>query len=170
MPRKAKNPVLLVMIGLPAATLVAGFATLAVIGQGGLDRVADPVRRTAQVQQVDLAADTTARHLGLGGRLALDGPALRVDVAGIDDAADLRLRLEHPLDAAQDAEIVLAPSGGRWEAPAFDTEVGWRVSLSPADGTWRLVARWPRGARAIELAPAVASDAPTADEAGDVSG
>lgn len=170
MPLKAKNPVLLLLIGLPVATLSAGVATLAVIGRGGLDTVGDPVRRTAQVQQVDLAADAAAQRMGLDGRLVLDGPMLRVDVPGVEGVTNLRLRLEHPLDAAQDAEMALRPVMGRWEAPAFDARVGWRVSLVPADNAWRLVARWPRGAEAIELAPALAGDAPTADEAGDVSG
>lgn len=168
LPMNATNPVLLLLIGLPVATLAAGIATLAIIGRGGLDTVGDPVRRTAQVQQVDLAADAAAKRWGLGGRVVLDGLALRVDVPGIDDTTDLRLRLEHPLDAGQDAEIVLESNNGRWQAPAFDAAVGWRLSLSPADGAWRLVARWPRGAQAIELTPAVASDAPTTHEAGDV--
>lgn len=160
-----KSPVMLVLIGLPVATLAAGFATLAIIGRGGLDTVGDPVRRTAQVQQVDLAADAEARRLGLGGRVALDGPWTRVVVPGIDAASELRLLLEHPLDAAKDAEVVLMPTTGEWQAPAFDANVGWRVALVPADGAWRLVARWPRGAEAIDLAPAVASDTAPIDAA-----
>jgi hypothetical protein len=163
---KAKNPVLLVLIGLPVATLAAGFATLAIIGRGGLDTVGDPVRRTAQVQQVDLAADEAARRMDLVGHVAVDGTSVRVTVPGIDAGTTLRLRLEHPLDAAQDTEIVLTPGTDHWRAPAFDANVGWRLALLPADGAWRLVARWPRGARAIGLAPAVASDAPPVDEAG----
>lgn len=166
MPLKANNPVVLLLVALPLATLAAGFATLAIIGRGGLDTVGDPVRRTAQVQQVDLAADAEARRRGLGGRLTLADGALRVDVPGLDRSTDLRLRLEHPLDAAQDAELMLVPEDGHWQAPAFAAEVGWRVALGPADGAWRLVARWPRGARQIELAPAVASDAPTRPEPG----
>lgn len=161
-----KSPVVLLLIGLPVATLAAGFATLAIIGRGGLDTVGDPVRRTAQVQQVDLAADAAARRLGLGGRVVLDGPQTRVVVPGIDAASELRLLLEHPLDAAQDTEVVLTPRMGEWQAPAFDATIGWRVALVPADGAWRLVARWPRGAQAIDLAPAVASEAPPIDDAG----
>lgn len=159
MPLTMKNPVMLLLVGLPVATLAAGVATLALIGRGGLDTVGDPVRRTAQVQQVDLAADAAARRLGLGGRLAIDGPRLRVDVPGLDRGADLRLQLEHPLDAAQDVVVVLAPGDGGWQGPAFDDHIGWRVALAPADGAWRLVARWPRGAHAIDLAPAVAAEA-----------
>lgn len=160
MPVNARNPVVLLLIGLPVATLAAGIATLALIGRGGLDTVGDPVRRTAQVQQVDLAADAAARRLGLGGRLALEGPVLRVDVPGLDRTAPLRLRLEHPLDATLDADVTLDPEDGAWEGPAFDANVGWRVALTPVNGEWRLVARWPRGAHAIDLAPAVAGQVP----------
>jgi len=170
MPLNAKNPVLLLLIGLPVATLAAGVATLALIGRGGLDTVGDPVRRTAQVQQVDLAADAAARQLGLEGRLSIDGTLARVEVPALDDAAPLRLQLEHPIDARQDVTLELSPKGGGWQSPAFDAAVGWRVSLAPADGTWRLVARWPRGAQAIELAPAVASDEPMTPGSGDGPG
>ena len=166
MPLKPRNPVLLVLIGLPLATLAAGFATLAVIGRGGLDTVGDPVRRTAQIQQVDLAADAAARRQGLVGRVGLEGPLVWVDLEGAVEAKGLRLRLEHPLDAAKDAEIALQAHEGRWRAPAFDARVGWRVALSPADGTWRLVARWPRGARGVDLAPAVAAGEPSTGNAG----
>lgn len=170
MPSKAKNPVLLLLIGLPVATLAAGVATLALIGRGGLDTVSDPVRRTAQVQQVDLAADAAARRMGLAGRIAMDGTMTTVDITGLETTAALHLRLEHPLDATQDTQIALVAGRGRWEAPAFDAHVGWRVSLEPSDGAWRLVARWPRGARTIDLAPAVASDNVTSPGTGDGPG
>ena len=82
MPLNAKNPVLLLLIGLPVATLAAGVATLALIGRGGLDTVGDPVRRTAQVQQVDLAADAAARQPE-GRRLAKSGLRRGGGLAGV---------------------------------------------------------------------------------------
>lgn len=54
------HPVVRVVIGLPLAAPAAGFTTLGLIGRGGLDTDSDPVRRTAQVQQVDLSADEAA--------------------------------------------------------------------------------------------------------------
>ena len=33
-----------------------------------------------------------------------------------------------------------------------------RVALAPADGGWRLVGRWPRGATRIDLTPALEPD------------
>jgi hypothetical protein len=155
----AKNPVMLVLVGLPLATLVAGVATLVVIGRGGLDAVGDPVRRTAQVQQVDLRADEAARQLDLRGRVARVGDAtwLELDgVDGVDGAIPLRLHLEHPLDAAQDRVLDLQPTNNRWKAAPFDAGIGWRVSVESRDGAWRLVARWPRHARDVLLLPAIA--------------
>lgn len=161
---------MMVLVGLPVATLVAGVATLAIIGRGGLDAVGDPVRRTAQVQQVDLGADAAARRLGLTARLAFEGERFRVAVPDLEGTVDLRLHLEHPLDAKQDLALTLSPGDGAWHGPAFDAKVGWRMALSPVDGAWRLVARWPRGAKAIDLAPAVASEDATNPGTDDGSG
>lgn len=166
---RPRNPVILLLVGLPLATLAAGAATLALIGRGGLDAVADPVRRTAQVQQVDLQADEAAARLGLSGRLALVGDVAWIEVDGATAASALELHLEHPLDAARDGHRPLQPEAGRWQAPAFDADVGWRVSVTPADGAWRLVARWPRGARRVVLVPALAGAASTAHGGGDGS-
>lgn len=165
MPRPLPSPVVLLLIALPAATLAAGVATLAVIGRGGLDAVGDPVRRTAQVQQVDLRADGAARRLGLSGRLTVDGDAAWLDLVGLPvgaDAGTLLLQLEHPLDADADTVQALRWTDGRWRSPAFDRSVGWRVAVAPEDGGWRLVARWPRGGGSTSLEPAVDGPADSA--------
>lgn len=169
---RPRNTVILLLVGLPLATLAAGAATLALIGRGGLDAVADPVRRTAQVQQVDLQADEAAARLGLSGSIGLGDGFTRLALSGDlvrGSDAPLALRLEHPLDARLDRELRLQPRDDGWQAPAFDADVGWRLSVTPADGTWRLVARWPRGARRVVLAPALAGAASTAHSAGDGS-
>ena len=161
-PSRPTPLVLLLVVALPVATLIAGGWTLAVIGGEGLDTVADPVRRTAQVQQVDHAADRLAAHLGLAAELrrTADGLALTLSATKhhVRDAG-LVLRLEHPLDAQRDLEWPLRENDGVWSGPAFDVEPAWRVALSPADGDWRLVGRWPRGGESLRLLPAVV-DAP----------
>lgn len=163
-PRFALPSVLLVVLGLPAATLMAGFATLAAIGGGGLDTVSDPVRRTAQVQQVDDSADRRAAALGLRAELRqAPGDGTRLAVAARKEAApglpgELVLHLEHPLDARLDRQLRLQRGEGGWRGPGFDAAPGWRVSLAPADGRWRLVGRWPRGGETLQLLPALPDD------------
>ena len=178
--RLALPPVLVLALAVPLATLVAGGWTLAIAGSGGLDTVGEAVRRTAQVQQTDLAADREAASRGLAGELRLEGGRLRfrgtdADVdAALAAAGGLHLLLEHPIDAGHDRTLALLRDGDAWTGPAFDASVGWRMALSPADSRWRLVGRWPRGGASLALRPAVdAADAPTmapaAPESGDAS-
>jgi hypothetical protein len=168
--RAALPGVLLVIVGLPAATLVAGVGTLALIGQDGLDRVADPVRRTAQVQQVDDAADRQAALLAVRGELrrVADG-GVRLTLSAAADASlpeTLLVRLEHPLDARLDRTLPLTRADGEWQGAGFDADTGWRVALGPVDGRWRVVGRWPRGAEALALLPALATGPDRADGPG----
>lgn len=150
-------PVLLLIVGLPAATLVAGVATLRVAGSDGLDVVGDPVRRIAQVQVVDHGPDQAARAAGLSALARRTGGRLEVRLDGTD-APYLDLRLEHPLDAARDRRLRLVrEDAGRFTAPWPDEAVVWHLALSPPANHWRLVGRWPQeGEGPIPLQPALA--------------
>lgn len=159
-PRRTISATLVVIVGLPVATLLAGAGTLALIGRGGLDRVSDPVRRTAQMQQVDIGSDRRAAESRLRGQMLRVEDGIRVSLSIQDKTPlpkTLRLYLEHPLDATRDLEILLDRATGDWKGPGFDATVGWRVSLGPADGQWRLVGRWPRGGNTLVLEPALAN-------------
>ena len=166
-PRRFHPPlVLLLALAVPLATLVAGGWTLAVAGRGGLDTVGETVRRTAQVQQTDLEADLEAARLRLAGQLRLESGRTRfaADRVAVDpawaSAGNIKLHLEHPIDARGDHTLVLTRDGDVWRGPAFDAAVGWRVALTPADGRWRLVGRWPRAGTSLALLPALeAADA-----------
>ena len=176
--RRLPPMALVVALALPAATLLAGIATLALIGRDGLDAVADPVRRTAQVQvSADPSgdeADRRARDLALEARLWTTGDGrLWVTLAGprADDAipggrAALALRLEHPLDADGDRALRLQRDGDRWQGGPFDPAIGWRVSLQPDGGEWRLLGRWSTDERDVVLLPAFATAVGTADGRG----
>ena len=68
-----REPLVWLVIGLPAMVVVAGVWTLVVAARaGGADSVPDTVRRTAQVQQADLGPDREAARLGLEAELAVD--------------------------------------------------------------------------------------------------
>lgn len=150
-----RNPVVLVLLALPLATLAAGAATLWIIGRGGLDAVGEPVRRTAQVQVRDWAEDEAARRLGLSAELTLEGAEVRLRLRGNAPETDLVLHLEHPLEAARDRDLPLQPRGDGWTAPAFDAGVHWRLALAPVGGGWRLVGRWEPGRTRTTLVPAL---------------
>lgn len=150
----ARSATLAVIIALPVATLVAGIWTLKIAGSGGLDTVSDPVRRTAQVQVVDAEADEAARLLGLSAELHwASGQSKLVPVSGDASAwpSGLTLRLEHPLREALDTDIALERQDGQWVGSGFDASVGWRVSVLPSNGSWRLVGRWSRGAQTLSM-------------------
>ena len=153
----ARSATLAVIIALPVATLVAIVWTLKIASSGRLDTVSDPVRRTAQVQVVDARADDAARRLGLSAELrSASGQTELVPVSGEPSAwpSSLRLRLEHPLREPLDLEIALEQQGSQWVGQDFDTSIGWRVSVLPNDGSWRLVGRWSRGAQTLSMSSA----------------
>ena len=153
-----REPMLALVIGLPAAAVVAGFATL-VLAAGG-DAGDSRVRRVAQTQTADLAPDRAAARLALGAELALDGTGavtLRFEDAAPADSV-LRLELRHGTDAGRDsgARLVRAGEGlfiGRLEAARG---IGaYNAELAPEDAGWRLVGRLDAQSARVRLEPAL---------------
>ncbi len=156
-----REPMVWLVIALPAAVLVAGISTLVIaVRAGGDDALPDDVRRTAQIQVADLDPDARAQTLGLAVLLRVDGDALEVlPVSGVmDRTATLRLRLRHPTAAAGDRDMTLTPTARGWRAPhALDGSHDWRLELVGADDAqWRIVGRLPARQRAARLSPALA--------------
>lgn len=175
-----RNPMLWLIVGLPAAVVVAGFATLAIaIESGGSDAIPDAVRRTAQIQTTELGPDERAAALKLSAVLSVhsgdSGHALELlpaTGAFIDNgsaqsrrlrAQPLRLLLQHPTRAAEDRELRLLPTANGWRvASTLDGSHDWRLQVLPEGGAWRLHARLPAGQRGVLLTPAfggIAADA-----------
>jgi hypothetical protein len=165
------QPELWLVLGIPLAALAGGVATLrAVAGDLSSDGAAEGVRRTAQVQDADLAPDLAAARRGLVAGLRIDRARGEVEVTlppRARDALPATLAFVHHLRAGEDRRVALQPRGaGRWSAPgAPDAAVGWRVVLEGGTtfapgGTpqrWRLVGALPRGAEAAALQPAIAA-------------
>lgn len=158
-----REPMVWLMLALPAAAVVAGLSTVAIaVRASGDDAVPESVRRTAQMQVTDLAADQQAARRNLRAQLQLTRAtgAVRVSIAG-DAVTDARLDLSfvHATDGAQDAHAALVRSGdvwlGRIDAPL---DRPWMLSLSAADATWRLRGHLPRGQDSALLEPALASE------------
>jgi hypothetical protein len=156
------HPELFLVLALPVATLLGGFATLR-LAQGDLsaDGAAEGVRRTAQVQVAELDADLAAARRRLRAELVVERAAGGVRVR-VDDAqatrAGLRLEFLHPLHARRDQVANLQSRGGDWfAAMAPDTGSRWRVVLSDPARRWRLVGTLERGASRVSLRPALAA-------------
>ena len=155
-----REPMAWMVIGLPAIVVGAAIATLAIaINAGGTDAYPAQVKRTAQVQVEDLAADRAAIAMAIRGTLAIDADTGAVRVA-LDNAPvstmQLRLDLIHPARAAGDVQLMLVRSGdaflGRLDVPAAQV---WAVQASDADGTWRVTGRYEPGLGEVLLAPAL---------------
>ena len=155
-----REPMLWLVVGLPAAVIVAGIATLVIaVRSGGSDAIPDEVRRTAQVQVADLGADARARELRLSALVRVDDEMLEVlPVSGaLPPQSPLTLRLQHPTEAAEDVELELKPVGRAWRVQhTLDRSHDWRLELAPADRDWRLRGRLPAGILAARLDPALA--------------
>jgi len=155
-----REPMALLVVGLPLLSIVAGVGLLIVaIRSGGADVVTDDVRRVSQIQTTDLGPDDRARERKLSAIVRIDGDRVEVrPVTGDYPDAPLTLKLEHPVRAADDFSLVLQPQDGAWRARGeVDTGHDWNVQLVPADGHWRLLGRLPKDQRAARLAPALAS-------------
>lgn len=159
-PRRAwREPLVWLVWGLPALVVVAGFATLAIaIRAGGADAVPAEVRRTAQIQVEDLAADRVALDIALRGELAVapGTGAVALTLASRDAIREtrLRLRLSHPSRADDDLELLLTRGGEAWHGrlPATASHA-WNLDLAPLDARWRLAGRLEPGQAGATLRP-----------------
>lgn len=145
--------------GLPLASVIASIALFVSASRsGGSDSIADPVRRTAQMQVADLGPDARAQQLRLTAIVRIDSHLIEVlPVTGSFQRAEpLRIALRHPSRASSDREIILQPGALGWrEAVTIENAHDWNVQLSPRDGAWRLQGRLPKGQRAAHLKPAL---------------
>ena len=155
-----REPMLYLVIALPAAAVAAGIATLVLAISSAAESGDARVRRVAQAQTTDLAPDLTAARLALRGEAKADGNgavSLRFDGRAPAEAV-LQLVLRHAADPERDraARLVRAGEGvylGRIAAPRA---VGaYNAELAPETGDWRLVGRLEPGDASLDLRPAL---------------
>lgn len=149
------EPMLWLVIGLPLAAIIASLLLVVQAVHGGPDdAVIDPVQRTAQMQVRDATPERQASRLGLSLTLLATAQNLQlVPVTGsIDRTTPLQLTLAHPADDDHDIHLTLLPSPQGWSGPPIDVNANdWIVSLTAADGSWRLQGRLVRGQQALLL-------------------
>lgn len=156
-----RQPVIWLVIALVAAAVAGGIAMLLIASDAGNDdAVADPVRRTAQVQTVDLGPDAAARERKLSAIVRIDLEQKLVEVLPVsgdfDPQVPLQLRLLHPIQASDDMTLQLQPTELGWRTDTVvDNGHDWNVELGPGDGSWRLQGRLPAGQQAAHLHPAL---------------
>ncbi|MCD9033547.1 FixH family protein [Luteimonas sp. Y-2-2-4F] len=155
-----REPMLWLVFGLPLASIVAGVSLVVIATRsGGADAVRDDVQRVSQIQTADLGPDGAARRMHLAALLRLDEGGGAVEVIAVngafDRAAPLRLTLEHPAQAREDLDLLLAPSNNGWRTESqIDLSHDWILQLAPEGAAWRLRGRLPAGQLATRLAPA----------------
>lgn len=157
--RAWREPMMWLVAGIPLVTVLAGVWLLVMLSRSPpVDAVRDEVQRVSQAQVTDLGPDEAAQQLGLKMLLSVapDHVELRVASGALPEAAPLRLVLAHPLDASQDRELLLKPSGDFWRAQGtWSTDHDWNLVVSPVDGRWRLTGRLVRNSQAAILQPAL---------------
>lgn len=155
---KWSNPVMWLLVGLPVASVVFGIGLVVIASRDSNDAVVDPVRRTAQMQVVDLGPDALAQRRKLSAVVRITGDAVEViPVSGdFDRKAPLRLSLLHPSRSDDDRVLTLAPTETGWRVEqAVGLGNDWNLRLQPLDSSWRIDGRLPKGQQAARLAPAL---------------
>lgn len=158
-----REPMVWLMIALPAAAVVAGLSTVAIaVRASGDDAVPESVRRTAQIQVADLAADQQAARRKLRAQLQVTRSTGAVQVSMLSAAvsdAYLDLRFVHATDGAHDAHVRLVRSGELWVGRvATPLDHAWALILAANDESWRLHGRLPVDQESAWLEPALAGE------------
>ncbi|PJK13989.1 nitrogen fixation protein FixH [Lysobacteraceae bacterium NML07-0707] len=163
--KKRREPMLLLVIGLPLVVVIASFITLYLaITSGDVAESRDEVQKLGRVlQETNLGPDEQAKSLGLTALVReRDGKVEVVPMAGRWQRQNpLKLLAEHPIDSNKDRTLEMSPQpGGTWlSSSAFESERqnDWKFSLSDTDGSWRLRGRMPKDQLSAVLTPAVAA-------------
>lgn len=155
-----QEPMVWLMVGIPAATVIAGLATLAIaIRSGSMDTVPSSVQRVAQAQVLASVIDDSTSGKGYRGYLLLDrsATAWRVSVKTVPAtlaAEPLRVLFVHPTLAIRDVRVDLA--AGETSITGVPDFIPQQIIVSDAAGTWRLVGAYSE-LSVMNLTPALSA-------------
>jgi hypothetical protein len=153
-----REPMVWLLLAIPAATVVGGMATLRLARAGGIDAAPEVVRRTLQAQVTDLAPDAEAARRRLAATLLIDAAGQpHVALAAQADTAALVLHFVHPTRADLDRRWERAASAHAWHGPVARADARGRWILEDAAREWRLVGVTGDDPRRVVLEPAVAA-------------
>lgn len=154
-----REPMVWLVWGLPAASVVAGLLLVATaVRSGGADEVTDKVQRHAQIQLSELGPDQRASVMKVAVILHIGPDSIDIlPISGdLPRTQPLVLNLNHPTDSTRDQRLVLLPTAQGWSLPAkTETNHEWIARLGPVDGAWRVLGRVQRGGSAVRLGSAL---------------
>lgn len=159
--RKAwQEPMVWLMAGIPALTVVAGIATLVIALQSGpMDMVPASVQRVSQAQTLNSAEDLTAADGNYRAYMIIDqnvqpwSISVKTVPATLADS-DIHVVFVHPNRADRDIDVLLpanAASAVMTRALDFNAQ---QIMLRDAGKTWRLVGMYD-GQPNVTLTPAL---------------
>jgi hypothetical protein len=158
--RKAwQEPMVWLMVSIPALTVVAGIATLIIAMQSGpMDMDPASVQRVSQAQTLDSAEDKLAADGNYRAFLIIDQQtqpwSISVKTVPISLAEkDMRLVFVHPNRAERDIEMLVPASAGVATMLAPISFKSQQIILSDSEKTWRLVGQYD-GNSTVTLTPA----------------
>lgn len=153
-----REPLVLLVIALPVATVVAGLSTLLIAERGADSIVAGEFRKDGLAINQDSTRDRAAARLGVSALLHLDGTTLRAEVTAAAAAlpAQLVVVLSHATRADLDRRLTLTATGvGRYAGALPRLAPGhWYLELAPPDRRWRLTADFADAPTTLRLRPA----------------
>lgn len=142
-----KEPMLWLIIGLPACAVVGAVITLWFATDKPDAPVSDGHRKEGLALYQSSQREQRAAALGLSAHLQMSGThTLTLDLHGRLETppGHLSIQLIHPTDPGQDTRLMLDYAGeGHYRATLPPLPAGKRrVIVEPADQDWRLIGRW----------------------------
>lgn len=153
-----REPMVWVLVGLPLASVVIGFALLFAAVRPGPEDL-ETVGKATHVGKMLVSAEPQ----GAATEVATQGLVLRtkgdmIEALPVDGnfprGGKLTLTLTSLHPAGESHTYRLAPSELGWRGVgSLDGDQGWVVQLAPDNATWMLHGRWMPQARSIRLNP-----------------
>ena len=153
-----REPMVWLMLALPASAVIAGFVTLGIAGMTSWDASPDAVTRVAQVQTADRSPDERAAERALSAVLRVDrrGETVAIKPEGDFEAHTVVLHFAHAADASRDQVVTMtAGNTGEYVGTAPLATGAYNLTLVPADASFRLRGRLDADVDTATLMPSV---------------
>jgi len=140
---KRANPVLWLVIGLPAAAVVASFATLILSTRASDQQLPARYHWEGSAYDADQARVAMARRVGVTALLQYDPTQTQCRVTLSGAAPDtLRVELAHPTDKARDRHLLLQRTASGYQTACEPLPAAhWWVEVADDSAGWLLRGR-----------------------------